>query len=507
MPRTSTQPQDLAAGTQPTVQAGPAESGPETATATGQEPARWSWADAGLWAVACSGFALSYSSVQRAAVSHVDHESLSYLLPVATDGGALAAAARYVADRRKGVAGARGWQLLTWAAIAASAALNAMGRNWQDAVWHLVGPGALAVITELYAHRAAQLHKNEAGPRESIPVRLWVTSPRSSFRLWLWTARTGEGSLAAARQAMDRYAAAQEALESACRARADRRIRNLARDQLRSGVLPPVAVLQVLGWGTGQAPEDAPAALRVLLATVDQVSAADDPADGPQALVEVHVLTPAPAENPAEPHAIEPAHCDRLAVEAGPALPGPGPEGGPAIGPVGDDPVDRPAGPVDRAESGPAVHCGGPVDRSGDGPVDRSVGGPVVRLVTDRSSDGPVDRSGGSVARRSMPVVRSAGGPADQAPARTSDPDRSMSERVERAAGEDRTTALLPAAREIAAAHLAAKGRPIGRRPLAAALREAGESCSSDVAAALLELLGDQPRQEEIPIPEEASSA
>jgi Protein of unknown function (DUF2637) len=85
------------------------------------------WADVGLWAVACSGFALSYSSVQRAALAHVDHEALSYLLPVATDGGALAAAARYVADRRAGMAAARGWQLLAWAAIAASAALNAMG--------------------------------------------------------------------------------------------------------------------------------------------------------------------------------------------------------------------------------------------------------------------------------------------------------------------------------------------------------------------------------------------
>ncbi|HET9657495.1 MAG TPA: DUF2637 domain-containing protein, partial [Kineosporiaceae bacterium] len=315
---------DLATSMQPAAEAGPAEPGPKTAPAAGQATARWSWADAGLWAVACSGFALSYSSVQKAALKHVDHASLSYLLPIATDGGALAAAARYVSDRRNAVGGARGWQLLAWAAIAASAALNAMGRSPEDAVWHLIGPGALAAITELYAHRAARLRKSEAGPRESIPVRLWLTSPRSSFRLWLWTARTGEPSLVEARRAMDRYAAAREALEVACRARADRRIRNLARDQLRSGVLPPTAVLQVLGWGTGQAPKDAPAALRTLLATVDQTPVVDDP----QALaVEVHVLNPAPTQS----LPIEPAHPGPLAVEAcpGPALPDPDLAGGP----------------------------------------------------------------------------------------------------------------------------------------------------------------------------------
>lgn len=460
---------DLATGAQLAAGADPAED----ATAAGEASLRWSLPDAGLWGVACSGFALSYSSVQKAALAHVDHEVLSYLLPVATDGCALAGAARYVADRRAGLAGARGWQLLAWAAIAASAALNAMGRDWQDAVWHLIGPGALAVITELYAHRAAQLRKVEAGVPESIPARLWLTSPRSSFRLWLWTARTGERSLVAARRAMDRYAAARQALDSACRGRVDRRMRGLARDQLRSGVLAPVAVLQVLGWGDGQAPKDAVAALRALLAATPAL-AGDDPGDGSPVRGEVHVLDHPPA--PTGTHSIEAASPGHLAVQAGPVQPGPDPADGPVSGPSD-------SGPVDRFESGPAVLSGGPADRSADGPV--------VRLVGDRSGD----RSGGPVAHRTA-AVRSAGGPVDRALARG-----------ERPAGEDRTTALLPAAREIAEAHLVAHGRPIGRRPLATALREAGESCSSDTAAALLELLGAMPRQEEIPIPQEASSA
>jgi hypothetical protein len=213
--------------------------------------------------------------------------------------------------------------LLAWAAIAASAALNAMGRDWQDAVWHLVGPGALAVITELYAHRAARLRKNEAdGARESIPARLWVTSPRSSFRLWLWTARTGQRSLVEARRSMDRYAAARQALEIACRSRADRRIRDLARDQLRSGVLDSAAVLQVLGWDTGQAPKDAAAALRVLLATAPGLTATADqaPAEGgPAPKVEVHVIDRQAIQ--AEPHPAEPHPVERPGLESAPVAP------------------------------------------------------------------------------------------------------------------------------------------------------------------------------------------
>lgn len=475
---------DPAPGGQPVAGAGPDQDA-KVARRAAIVFARW-LPDAGLWGVACSGFALSYSSVQQAALSHVDHESLSYLLPVATDGGALAAAARYVADRRKGLAGARGWQMLAWAAIAASAVLNAMGRDWQDAVWHLVGPIALAVITELYAHRAAQLRKEEQGARESIPARLWLTSPRSSARLWLWTARTGEQSLVAARRAMDRYAAAREALDGACRSRADRRIRDLARDQLRSGVLAPAAVLQVLGWGTGQAPKDAVAALRALLATVP---AGTGPDGGPQAPVQVRVLDQEPA--PPTPRPVEPTRPGPLAVGAGagPALPGP---------------VD--AGPADRL-TGPADRPAGPVDRSVSGPTDRSAG-PAVRLVADRSGGRPVDRSGGPVDRRAMPVVRSAGGPADQAPAGATHADRSTAQRPDQSVGADRTAALLPAAREIAAAHLAAHGRPIGRRPLVAALRKAGESCSTDIAAALLELLAAEARPEDNPTDkEEAASA
>ena len=233
-----------------------------------EEPVRWArWADRGLWAVACSGFALSYSSVQKAAVAHVDHVELSYLVPLVGDGAALAAAARYVADRRAGIGG-RGWQLLAWATIAASAALNAMDRTAGDAVWHLVGPGALAAITELYARRAARLRRQELDEgQDRIPVRLWLTSPVASVRLWLWMARTGQRSMLAARRAMGRHAAARQALRAACRGRAYWRMRQIARAQLRADTLAPAAVLDVLGWtGDRPAPADPRAVLQALLA-------------------------------------------------------------------------------------------------------------------------------------------------------------------------------------------------------------------------------------------------
>ncbi len=235
--------------------------------------ARVGWSrvvDAAVWAVAASGCALSYNAIQSAAVAHVDFEPLSYLLPLATDGAAIAAAARYVLDRRAGLSG-RGWQAMAWSAIGASIVLNVVGRGWQDALWHVAGPAVLAAVTELYAHRAArqfvaeqhQAHELEVG----IPRRLWLTAPVASWRLWLWMARTGTRDAVVARVALGRYAAAREALRAACAGRAYRRMRRVAARQLRAATLAPAAVLDVLGWSGGSVPGDAPAALRALLAT------------------------------------------------------------------------------------------------------------------------------------------------------------------------------------------------------------------------------------------------
>ena len=220
---------------------------------------RWSRAvDAAVWTVAASGCALSYDSIQSAAEAHVDFEPLSYLLPLATDGAAIAAAARYVLDRRQGLSG-RGWQGLAWSAIGASIALNVVGRDLVDALWHVAGPAVLAAVTELYAHRAArqfvaERHQaHELGAEVGIPRRLWVTAPGSSWRLWLWMARTGTRDAVAARIALGRYAAAREALRAACAGRAYQRMRRVAARQLRAATLAPASVLDVLGWSGGGA--------------------------------------------------------------------------------------------------------------------------------------------------------------------------------------------------------------------------------------------------------------
>ena len=242
---------------------------------------RWSRAvDVAVWTVAASGCALSYDSIQSAAEAHVDFEPLSYLLPLATDGAAIAAAARYVLDRRQGLSG-RGWQAMAWTAIGASIVLNVVGRDLVDALWHVAGPAVLAAVTELYAHRAARQFVAERHPQlelgvgVGIPRRWWVTSPVSSWRWGLWMARTGTRDAVAARIAQGRYAAAREALRAACAGRAYRRMRRVAARQLRAATLAPAAVLDVLGWSGGRVPPaDAPAALRALLATALGVEAA-----------------------------------------------------------------------------------------------------------------------------------------------------------------------------------------------------------------------------------------
>jgi hypothetical protein len=226
--------------------------------------------DAAVWTVAASGCALSYNAIQSAAVEHVDWAPLSYLLPLATDGAALAAAARYVLDRRAGLSG-RGWQVMAWSAIGASIALNVVGRDLVDALWHVAGPAVLAAVTELYAHRAARQFVAERDQAHEFwvgnPRRLWLTAPVASWRLWLWMARTGTRDAVAARVALGRYAAAREALRAACAGRSYRRMRRVAARPLRAAPWAPAAVLDVLGWSGGSVPVDAPAALRVLLAT------------------------------------------------------------------------------------------------------------------------------------------------------------------------------------------------------------------------------------------------
>jgi hypothetical protein len=396
-----------------------------TAPAVPAAPPRWArWADAGLWAVACSGFALSYSSVQRAAGAHVDHQGLSYLLPVATDGAALAAAARYVADRRTGIGAARGWQLLAWAAIAASAALNALGRNWQDALWHLVGPGALAVITELYAHRAAQLHRSEQHrPAEAIPARLWLTTPLASARLWLWTARTGQRSLVAARREMGRHAAALEALDIDCPGRAYQRIRKIARRQLRSGALSPDAVLYVLGWDhDNHPPTDPPAALRALLAAALTPTHPNRTAyPDATTTVEVHVIDhPEEPPNSTQPNP-EPLH--RAAIEAGPVsgeLPGEsgGESGGPVSGELPGESSGELPGPVPASASAsgagavPASASAsgvGAVPASGVGAVPASASASGVGAVP-ASGVGAVPASASASGVGAVPASASASG-------------------------------------------------------------------------------------------------
>lgn len=161
----------------------------------------------------------------------------------------------------------------------------------------------------------------------------------------------------------------------------------------------------------------------------------------------------------AEVEAAQQAAAQRAAAEAARAAAGAGPA-----------PQDRATGPVDGPGAGPV-----------DGP-DRSDArsGPVVRLVADRSTEASVDRSAAVARRTSGPVARS--------------PRVGRAERAT-AVEVDRTTALLPAARRIAAAHQQATGRPISRRALAESLRGTGETCSTATAATLLELLaapGDQ---------------
>lgn len=154
----------------------------------------------------------------------------------------------------------------------------------------------------------------------------------------------------------------------------------------------------------------------------------------------------------------------------------------PVLAAVDRTELDRATGPTTGPADGPVDGPDRAMDRSTG--VDRRTSGPVVRLVSDRTTDRATDRATDRTTDRTMDrtttVARRASVPA------------ARSGRVDRTGGEDRTAALLPKARRIADRHLAKTGRQIARRPLAEALRATGETCSTDTAATLLDLLAAQ---------------
>jgi hypothetical protein len=161
------------------------------------------------------------------------------------------------------------WRLISQGGVVGTVLVNATAaHDARTLVVHLTGPIAWAVLVEAGASqlRADYRSRNREALGETIPLRLWLWSPRESARTWLRMARRLDGEQQAARLDVGLHQAAVEALRVAAPGRAGRRVRGIVRRQLLAGSLAPEAVLGACGWlDLDESPDPAQRVLRAAL--------------------------------------------------------------------------------------------------------------------------------------------------------------------------------------------------------------------------------------------------
>ncbi|MGV1010566.1 MAG: DUF2637 domain-containing protein [Dermatophilaceae bacterium] len=275
--------------------------------------------------VALPSAVLSFDSVRRAAVPYFG--SLAPLAPLMADGGAAGFALWYVQSVRS-EAPQHALRLASHLCVGITVTLNVLSAHSPSGVlWHGVPPVLWSVLVELYARHFT----NELKARRQvagIPLRLWLTSPLESARVWLVQAR--KVSDPATRAHVGAYDAAHLLIDQAAGRRiSDRRALRAAHRQLRTGAVDAAQVLRSLDLRTdGMSP-----ALRSSLALLTCSSVPAHVRSSP-ARAQRSAVTAQLTDSPAQP-AHGPAHAAQAPAQPahGPAQPAHGPAQ-PAHGPA-----------------------------------------------------------------------------------------------------------------------------------------------------------------------------
>ncbi len=264
---------------------------PVTASTAGAEPKPTRVPGTGAASLALAALAgiaawLSYASVRTAALPVFGQRGGS-AFPLLLDTGVFAASEYYLRSVRANRPMA-GFRTLTRALIAATIAVNvSAATNARGALLHAVPPALFAALVELRARQILGDVRHQAGAwPDRIPIRLWLTSPFESFRLWLWVAKASSHS--AQRAARERHLVAVRALKLALPGRIGdaRTARALVRRQLRAGTLDPAVLVTATGLDAEIEGTGAAAVLRVALRaalTASATQGVDAFADAPGA--------------------------------------------------------------------------------------------------------------------------------------------------------------------------------------------------------------------------------
>jgi hypothetical protein len=206
--------------------------------------------------VAVLGAVLSFHSLSKWALPMYG-KGWNYVVPFVIDFVIVSASLKFIAGAKKGQV-VPGWRVMAHAGVAATLIFNAqaardwtqvLGMDWPPLVWSIYVELTAAELIGEWRERHAVRRRRI---RDKIPLRLWLTAPVESARVWLRMERRLDGEQADARLEVGIYAAALAALDDALPNRGGRRVRGIIRRQLRAGSLQPHDILIPLGWHTDE---------------------------------------------------------------------------------------------------------------------------------------------------------------------------------------------------------------------------------------------------------------
>ncbi len=224
--------------------------------------------------VAVLGAVLSFHSLSRWALP-LYGPGWNYVVPFVVDFVIVSASLKFIAGAKAGRV-VPGWRLMAHAGVIATLVFNAqaardwtqvLGMDWPPLVWSFY---VELTAAELIGQWRDQHAVRRRRIRDKIPLRLWITAPVESVRVWLRMERRLEGEQADARLEVGLYAAALAALDEALPDRGGRRVRGIIRRQLRAGSLRPHDILIPLGWHTDEPGLTTPQPRTVLRAVLRQ---------------------------------------------------------------------------------------------------------------------------------------------------------------------------------------------------------------------------------------------
>jgi hypothetical protein len=298
----------------------------ERSSSSAERAARWLWAGsvAVLCPVAGIGAVLSFESLREGATPIFGPLAVGY--PLLGDSLILGSTLAYLAGAVAG-RGLPGWRWTAHAGVAVTLLLNALAATDLATVpWHITPALVWSILVEMTARQVTIRWKTTpATVPESIPTRLWISSPLQTTQIWLQMARTGERNYQQASARRVRQKATIQIMKAAMPRRSQRRARRLLQAHVRAGTLEGYTVLNLLRHeGHDVALQPFEAVIRALLSQDSHSGESVPPCPHQDTAGTTETTSPRTANgspSPARPTATEPGGTRRVSEHPRPGHP------------------------------------------------------------------------------------------------------------------------------------------------------------------------------------------